>query len=173
MASPTPNPGNWSLKAIPTAFALGLVPHSYYLVRLMAATKGQMSTAMYDVPSTHQSNERPQLTSATRPRTNLDTWRSKLPSDLFNHLVRARGAHLNSMEVFPLFAAAIVAGNAASLPAKDLNNAALTFLAARTLYMGLYLSIKSDTLAYARTGVYAWSISIPMLVLWKAGNVMA
>lgn len=50
---------------------------------------------------------------------------------------------------------------------------ALSFLAARTLYMALYLGIKSDVLAYTRTGVYAWSISIPIVVLWRAGNAMA
>lgn len=77
------------------------------------------------------------------------------------------------MEVFPLFAAAVVAGNVAQLPAKDLNSMALSFFAARTLYIGLYLGIKNDTLAMARTGVYAWSIAIPMVALWKAGNALA
>ena len=48
MATTAPNPTNWSLQAVPAAFALGLVPHSYYLIRLMAATKNQMSTAMYN-----------------------------------------------------------------------------------------------------------------------------
>lgn len=38
---------NASIKAIPAAFALGLVPHLYYTTRLMAATKGKMSIAMY------------------------------------------------------------------------------------------------------------------------------
>lgn len=47
MTSPNTTPTNWSVKAIPAAFAFGLVPHSYYLIRLMAATKGQMSNAMY------------------------------------------------------------------------------------------------------------------------------
>lgn len=43
---------NGSLKAVPAAFALGLVPHLYYTARLMAATKGKMSIAMYaNVPT--------------------------------------------------------------------------------------------------------------------------
>lgn len=42
--SSTPN--NFSVKAIPGAFALALVPHSYYLIRLMSATRGQLSFAM-------------------------------------------------------------------------------------------------------------------------------
>ena len=66
-----------------------------------------------------------------------------------------------------------VAGNVAGLPAKDMNSMALSFFAARTLYMGLYMSIKSDTLALARTGVYFWSITIPMFGLWRAGKAIA
>jgi hypothetical protein len=50
---------------------------------------------------------------------------------------------------------------------------ALSFFVARTLYMGLYMGVKNNTLAYARTGVYAWSIAIPIMCLWKAGESMA
>lgn len=95
------------------------------------------------------------------------------------------------MEVFPLFAAAVVsaeiaqsreaqlieliqiAGNVAQLPAEDMNAICMSFFAARTIYTGIYMAIKSDTLAYARTGAYAWSISIPIMCLWKAGKCLA
>lgn len=66
-----------------------------------------------------------------------------------------------------------VAGNMANLPVQDMNSMALGFFEARALYMALYLSIKSDSLAYARTAAYAWSISIPIVGLWKAGQVFA
>ena len=66
-----------------------------------------------------------------------------------------------------------LAGNISRLPASDLNNAALSFFTARTLYMALYLGIKGENgLAYARTGAYAWSVSIPIWGLWKAGEAM-
>ena len=77
------------------------------------------------------------------------------------------------MEVFPLFAAAVLAGNAANLPTKDLNNMAWSFLGLRVLYMGLYMGIKNNTLAYARTGVYFWGISVPLMGLWRAGKMRA
>ncbi|KAK0899967.1 hypothetical protein LTR91_018872 [Friedmanniomyces endolithicus] len=150
MATSIPTPYNWSIQSIPMAFGLGLVPHLYFTGRLTLATKGKNSTAM--------------------PRTNLETWKGKLPEALWCQLARARGAHLNSLEVFPLFAAAVLAGSAAKLPASDLNNMALTFLGARTLYMALYMTITNDTVAYARTGVYAWSIGIPLVALWRAGQ---
>jgi hypothetical protein len=66
-----------------------------------------------------------------------------------------------------------IAGNVAELPAKDMNSMALGFFEARALYVALYLSIKSDTLAYARTAAYAWSIAIPIVGLWQAGKVVA
>ncbi|CZT22834.1 uncharacterized protein RCC_08540 [Ramularia collo-cygni] len=141
---------NYSYQAIPAAFAFSFLPHGYYLTRLMMATKFQFSTAM--------------------PRTNLETWKGKLPQDVWNQLVRARGAHLNCMEVFPLFAAAMVAGNVAKLPAKDLNSAALNFFVARTVYTALYITVKNDVVAFARTGAYFWSIGIPMMTLWRAGQ---
>lgn len=50
---------------------------------------------------------------------------------------------------------------------------ALGFFEARALYVALYLTVKSDTLAYARTAAYAWSIAIPIMGLWQAGKVAA
>lgn len=98
MSSSSPTPYNYSLQAIPAAFLFGILPHGYGTARLMLATKGQNSIAM--------------------PRTNLETWKSKLPAATWNHLARARGAHLNSMEVFPLFAAAMVSRLLYSLQAE-------------------------------------------------------
>jgi uncharacterized MAPEG superfamily protein len=67
-----------------------------------------------------------------------------------------------------------LAGNMSHLPASDMNNTALSFFTARTLYMALYLGIKSENgLAYARTGAYAWSIVVPIWGLWKAGEAVA
>ena len=54
-----------------------------------------------------------------------------------------------------------------------MNNMALGFFEARALYVALYLTVKSDTLAYARTAAYAWSIAIPIMGLWQAGKVVA
>jgi hypothetical protein len=50
----------------------------------------------------------------------------------------------------------------------------MSFFTARTLYMALYLGVKSENgLAYARTGAYAWSIAVPIWALWKAGEAVA
>jgi len=83
-----PSTPNYSVQSIPAAFLFAIIPHGYGMARLMYETSNKSSIAM--------------------PRTNLDAWKSKLPAATWNHLARARGAHLNSLEVFPLFAAAVV-----------------------------------------------------------------
>lgn len=133
---------NTSLQTIPLAFGLALTPHLYSNVHLMLATQNTQSVAM--------------------PRTNLEAFKASLPKDLWNHLARARGAHLNSLEVFPLYAAAIVAGNLAKLPAEDLSGVWWSFLSARVVYMGLYLGVKNDVMAY---------VSFPSC--WLTGGMFA
>ncbi len=43
-----------------------------------------------------------------RPRDTLDTFKGKVPQDMFEKFHRARCAHFNSLEAFPVFAAAVV-----------------------------------------------------------------
>ncbi|KAF2171365.1 hypothetical protein M409DRAFT_18481 [Zasmidium cellare ATCC 36951] len=157
MSSPTTPlplpPYNYSYTSIPLAYGLSILPHAYGLTRLMLATRGQISNSM--------------------PRTNLEAWKSKLPTHLWNQLARARGAHLNSLEVFPLFAAAMVAGNVAGLDVKDLNGTAASFFLARGVYMVYYIGVRNEMMAMARTGLWAWSISIPIMALIRAGRKAA
>lgn len=40
---------NYSLYSIAGAYALGLVPHGYYFVKMMANAKGQASNILYAV----------------------------------------------------------------------------------------------------------------------------
>ncbi|CAK1360683.1 uncharacterized protein RHO25_003973 [Cercospora beticola] len=151
--STTPTTSSSTLHSIPLAFGLALVPHAYGLTRLMIATRNTQSNAM--------------------PRTSLETFKTSLPKDLYHHLVRARGAHLNSLEVFPLYAAAVLAGQQAKLSEKEMGSLVGGFFAARVVYLGLYMSVKSDVLALARTAAYSWSIALPIMALWKAGSVLA
>ena len=51
-----------------------------------------------------------------------------------------------------------------------MNGLVFSFFTARALYTGLYMAVKSDKLALARTCAYTWSISIPMIGLWQAGK---
>ncbi|KAJ5763306.1 hypothetical protein N7533_001987 [Penicillium manginii] len=106
------------------------------------------------------------------PRENLTNLKGKIPTQVWDKLARARGAHLNAMEGLPMFAVAMLAGNLAKLPAKDLNYMALDYLAARALYTAVYMGVKSELGSYLRTGIWAWSISIPIWVLIRAGKAV-
>lgn len=54
-----------------------------------------------------------------------------------------------------------------------MNSLAANYLTARVVYTGLYMTVKSEAASYLRTGAYAWSLGIPLYVLWKAGNRLA
>ena len=54
-----------------------------------------------------------------------------------------------------------------------MNFCAAEYLTARLLYTTIYMSVTSEAASYLRSGVYAWSVGIPIYVLWKAGNRLA
>jgi uncharacterized MAPEG superfamily protein len=66
-----------------------------------------------------------------------------------------------------------IAGNVAKMDVKELNLCAAEYLAARVVYTTLYMTVKSEAASYLRTGAYAWSVGIPLYVLWKAGTRLA
>ncbi|OJD17623.1 hypothetical protein AJ78_02273 [Emergomyces pasteurianus Ep9510] len=142
---------NWSFHSIAGAYMLGLVPHGYYVLKL--ASVGQISNIL--------------------PRDHFSSLKARLPAETWSKLCRSRSAHLNALEGLPLFAAAMVAGNIAKLPAKDLNLIAAEYLGARILYTALYMRVRSEGLSYLRTGVWAWSIGLPLYGLIKAGRALA
>ncbi|CBF90339.1 hypothetical protein AN0032.2 [Aspergillus nidulans FGSC A4] len=146
----TPSQPNYSIHSIIAAYGIGLIPHGYYFVTMMANARSQASNLL--------------------PRENLSTLKSSLPSQIWTKLAKARGAHLNAMENLPLFAVAMLAGNVAQLPADELNTLSLEYLGARILYMAAYMGARSEAISYVRTGLWAWSVSIPIMALVKAGK---
>ncbi|KAA8646455.1 hypothetical protein EYZ11_000273 [Aspergillus tanneri] len=143
---------NYSIPSILAAYGLGLAPHGYYLVKMMSNAKGQSSNIL--------------------PRENLSTLKGKIHAQVWDKLARARGAHLNAMEGLPMFAAAMIAGNVAKLPSSELNTLAVEYIGARILYTALYMGARSEAASYLRTGVWAWSLSIPIWGLIRAGRVL-
>ena len=79
---------NWSLLAIPAAYGLVFPPHLYFFARGILASNYAYRNAL--------------------PRNNLEYLKDKLPAATWSSLSRARGAHLNALEGFPLFASAMV-----------------------------------------------------------------
>jgi uncharacterized MAPEG superfamily protein len=81
-------PYNWSVHAIPAAYCLAFPPYLYQFAKSMTASKYTATNIV--------------------PRTNLESLKGKLDTNTWQKLARARGAHLNALEGFPLFAAAMV-----------------------------------------------------------------
>ncbi|OJJ59878.1 hypothetical protein ASPSYDRAFT_903118 [Aspergillus sydowii CBS 593.65] len=147
----TPTPTNYSVHSIVAAYGVGLIPHGYYFVKMMANANGMASNIL--------------------PRENLSNLKGKVTDKVWTRLAKARGAHLNAMENVPLFAVAMLAGNVAKLPTKELNVLSLEYIGVRLLYMATYMGARSEAISYVRTGLWAWSVSIPILALIKAGNI--
>jgi uncharacterized MAPEG superfamily protein len=56
---------------------------------------------------------------------------------------RANAAQLNGFEAFPFFAAAVLAAHVLDAPQRVVNTLAMAFIAARLLYLALYLANKA------------------------------
>ncbi|KAH7312883.1 hypothetical protein BKA65DRAFT_600439 [Rhexocercosporidium sp. MPI-PUGE-AT-0058] len=141
---------NYALHSIIAAYGLAFVPMYYTTLRMMVATGGKWSFSM--------------------PRTNMDAMKTKVPSSVWNSCYRAQCAHINALEGFPLFAAAMIAGTFAGIPREELNRSAAQYLGLRVLYTGLYIGIENNVLAFARSGAWGLGIAVPIMTLWKAGE---
>lgn len=60
----------------------------------------------------------------------------------------------------------------AKLPADEMNTLAAEYIGARILYTALYMGVRSEGLSYLRTGVWAWSMAIPIWGLVRAGRAL-
>lgn len=88
-ASTSPHPQrNYSLLSIPLTYALAFPPYMYQFGVGMTASSYAATNVL--------------------PRTNLELLKGKISEATWQSLVRARGAHLNALEGFPLFAGAMV-----------------------------------------------------------------
>lgn len=59
-------------------------------------------------------------------------------------------------------------GTVAKLPAREL---AAEYIGVRVLYTTLYMTVRSEAASYLRTGVWYWSVAIPIYGLIRAGNL--
>ncbi|KAM3088792.1 hypothetical protein ACMFMG_000421 [Clarireedia jacksonii] len=79
---------------------------------------------------------------------------------------------MNGMENMGLFAAAVVAGNVAGLPARTLNLLSGGYLVSRAVYNFVYINNTSGMMAHTRSAVYAVGIVHIMTLFVKSGNIL-
>ena len=83
------------------------------------------------------------------------------------HHLRAHWAHLNCYEALPFFAAAVIVAEMKARPGAWIDGLALAFIAARVVYVALYVGGLS-TLRSAVWGVaFAINIAIFTLPAWR------
>ncbi|KZV97397.1 hypothetical protein EXIGLDRAFT_764518 [Exidia glandulosa HHB12029] len=106
------------------------------------------------------------------PRTNAERLQNDptVPKDFVETCAKLEGAHKNGLETFPLWVAAVLAGNFAGVETETLNKASAAFVFSRFLYNYIYVNSSTNAQGYTRTGTWATSIGICMYVLVKAGN---
>nr|KAK5435821.1 hypothetical protein LTR18_009823 [Exophiala xenobiotica] len=139
----------FAMHSIPLSYALAYPPHLYLFTKFIKASNYAYTNMV--------------------PRANLERLGPSLPRETADMLWRARGCHMNALEGFPLFAAAMLAGTCTNISPRELNICAAEYLAARVVYSVLYMTVRSEPASYLRSAVYFYSVGIPFYVLWKAG----
>ncbi|EIN09665.1 hypothetical protein PUNSTDRAFT_65822 [Punctularia strigosozonata HHB-11173 SS5] len=137
-----------SLYSIPAAYITAFYPH-VLKVRTMFA----------------------QIHRLIQPRAQMKRLQDKNPT-VFARADRMFSAHANGNEIFPLWAAAVLAGNLAGLDHETLNIYALTFIGLRLLYNTIYISDSLNRIAGGglRTIVWIASVVTPLVILFKSAN---
>src|SRR5712671_5430955 len=101
------------------------------------------------------------------------SWLSKLTRFQTKAMIhRSEGAQKNGFENLGLFAAAVVAGNIAGLPAETLNLLSGGYLASRVLYNYVYITHTSQAMANVRSLTYLSGIGMIMTLFVKSGNAI-
>ncbi|KNC96113.1 uncharacterized protein SPPG_08502 [Spizellomyces punctatus DAOM BR117] len=128
---------NYSLYGLPVAIVLAYVPH---VVKGAIITK---SLGKYN---------------NVNPRSQLEKVQSRMTKASYEMAKRADAAHHNGLEIFPIFAGAVLAGNFAGLPNSTLNKYSAVFLTARFFYNFVYIKNSNSIVAGLRSLI--WMVSI-------------
>ena len=110
------------------------------------------------------------------PRTDLEksgpraVLEGRLAQSQLDMLRRNESAHANSMEHFPVFAAALILAKIAGLPAADMNYVGLTYTLIRVAFVANYL-LSTTLLGASLRPVLWWTAHVACLkLIWKAGK---
>jgi uncharacterized MAPEG superfamily protein len=140
---------NFSYYTIPAAWVLSIAPHVY-------------ATSLHDSKSPETKFDN------CSPRTlvpSLDRNQS-LDSETKQTIIRAEAAQQNGFENIGLFAAAVVAANAAKVDSWWLNTLSFGYLGSRVVYNVLYIGGANG----ARTAVFLGGVGMIFTLFIQAGN---
>ena len=146
---------NFSIAAIPAYYFINLLGHVYAQSLLIGVDK---ELKAYD-------NRNPRNNSQ-------ESIRKLMGPPKYELYLRGKAAHNNGNENFPLFVAAILAGNLAGLDQRALNITAAAILVQRVLYTIAYVMAKTRTQSYIRSLFWFSTTIMKLYVLIKAAMVM-
>ncbi|PWN35014.1 uncharacterized protein FA14DRAFT_132973 [Meira miltonrushii] len=142
---------NYSLYAVPIALALCLLPHIFAIVVLSGGKFENTSPRQY-VASVNKKEKKTGTDAA---------------------FLRAEAAQQNGLEQLGFFAAAVVAGNIAKLPAEELNALAFGYCASRVAFNIVYITNTSEVLSYLRSAVFFVGVGLTTRLYFRAAQVLA
>ncbi|KAJ7111278.1 hypothetical protein C8R44DRAFT_799241 [Mycena epipterygia] len=86
---------------------------------------------------------------------------------------RMEGAHLNGNENFPIWVAAVLAGNFAGLDNYTMNVVSICYFCGRVLYNYIYITQETRLQSGLRTLVFFGTLSLPLYLLFSAADKLA
>ncbi|KAJ7474118.1 hypothetical protein FB451DRAFT_284523 [Mycena latifolia] len=96
-----------------------------------------------------------------------------VPPAIAARIERMEGAHLNGNENFPIWVAAVLAGNFAGLDNRTLNVVSIAYICGRVLFNLIYINQQTHVQSVMRTIVFFSSLSLPMYLLFAAAGKIA
>ncbi|EME44079.1 hypothetical protein DOTSEDRAFT_130948 [Dothistroma septosporum NZE10] len=98
--------------------------------------------------------------------------RGKITQAKLDQIRRVENCHANSMEHYPVFAAAIIFAHVAGVETSAINRIGLSYTVARLLYSASYVFNSNAKFAVLR-GVSWWTSNVICInALWSAGKAM-
>ncbi|KAJ7152397.1 hypothetical protein C8R46DRAFT_1121197 [Mycena filopes] len=110
-----------------------------------------------------------------QPRANVSrvAGDAKIPPAVAARIERMEGAHMNGNENFPLWVAAVLAGNVAGLDTGVLNILSIVYFCGRVLYNYVYITQETRKQSLVRTGVFFGNLCLPLYILFAAATKLA
>ncbi|KAJ6605184.1 hypothetical protein DFH09DRAFT_1017817 [Mycena vulgaris] len=110
-----------------------------------------------------------------QPRSNTSrvTADKEVPPAISARIERMEGAHLNGNENFPIWVAAILAGNFAGIENYTLNVVSIAYVFGRALYNYIYINQNTRFQSSLRSMVFFTTLSLPMYLLFTAAGKLA
>ncbi|KAL8702701.1 MAG: hypothetical protein Q9201_004122 [Fulgogasparrea decipioides] len=146
---------NYSIYTIPLFYTINMIPHWYSVLVISGGSFSSWNHANPRSAAWHAS------------------FKKRVPAANYARWERARAAHNNGLENFPILVAAVILGNMAKLDAHDMNRAFGTFLVLRALYILAYINVTNRLWSNLRTAFYIGSIYQCFSAIVKAGVVLA